>query len=320
MPSLRASLIRRVLRWRRGLIAEDAPVERFRAEAGLGDRFYRGPRGVQVLPLLAGEARAEWIIPPAAPQRPVILYVHGGGWIMGLDNIHRRMIARLARAASGRALAVDYRLAPEHPFPAALEDCVAAYRWLLDTGIPPEEVVIAGDSAGGNLTLATLIALRDGGDLLPAAALCISPLTDLTGTGETFQQTTDAALLAGFVVTAIDAYAGGHDVRDPLLSPLDADLSGLPPLLIQVGGDEILLSDAVGFAGKARAAGVEVDLGVWAHMWHVWHVFAPFLPEAEAALNAMGAFAREHAGSRGQPQERPKEMGVVPRSSPLISG
>jgi monoterpene epsilon-lactone hydrolase len=302
------------------MLAEDSPVVRLRAEGRLGDRFFRRPRGAQVVKLSADEPPAEWIIPHAAPQRPVILHLHGGGWIMPLDNIHRRKIARLSRAAGARALAVDYRLAPEHPFPAALEDCLSAYHWLLDGGIPPQDIVIAGDSAGGNLTLTTLLALRNRGDPLPAAGVCVSPLTDLTGTGESFQRTSDAVLLPGFVRTAIRAYAGGHDLHDPLLSPLFADLKGLPPLLIQVGADEILRSDAEGFAEKARAAGVEVDLTVWPGMWHVWHVFAPYLPEAEKAVNLIAAFIRERVGSRGQPQGNPREMGIIPRSSPLISG
>jgi acetyl esterase/lipase len=205
---------------------------------------------------------------------------------------------------------VDYRLAPEHPFPAALEDCLAAYRWLLGTGISPLDIVIAGDSAGGNLTLTTLLSLRDAGDPLPAAAVCIAPMTDLEGTGESFRTKDDPALTAEFALKVARHYAGDHDLRLPLLSPYHGDLRGLPPLLIQVGGDEILLSDATRLADDARAAGVEVHLAVWPKMWHVWHVFAPSLPEARRAIDDIGAFIRSATSSKTHPSGRGQETGV----------
>jgi epsilon-lactone hydrolase len=173
---------------------------------------------------------------------------------MGWSNLHRRMVAYICQAAACRALAVDYRLAPEHPFPAALEDCLAAYRWLLKNGTSPQNLVITGDSAGGNLTLTTLLALRDAGDPLPAAAVSISPMTDLVGTGESFRTRHDPTLAVKFALTMARHYAGDHDLRLPLLSPHYGDLRGLPPLLIHVGEDEILLSDATRLTDKARAA------------------------------------------------------------------
>jgi acetyl esterase/lipase len=203
-------------------------------------------------------------------------------------------------------LAVDYRLAPEHPFPAALDDCLTAYIWLLTEGTSPREIVIAGDSAGGNLTLATLLALHDAREPLPAAAVCISPVTDFEGTGETFRTNKDPVLTAEFALAVRRHYAGGQDPKVPLLSPLHADLHDLPPLLLHAGGDEILLSDSTRFADKARASGVAVTLSIWPRMWHVWHLFAPFLPEAREAVGAIGAFVRERL-SRAEAGDRVHE-------------
>jgi acetyl esterase/lipase len=222
----------------------------------------------------------------------VILYLHGGGWTLGWSGVHRRLVAYLCRAAACRALVADYRLAPEYPFPAALEDCLTVYRWLLKSGTAPGDIVIAGDSAGGNLTLATLLSLRDAAEPLPAAAVCVSPMTDLLGTGASFRTNKDPVVTAEFALMMARHYAGAQDPRSPLISPFYAELYGLPPLLIHVGGDEILLSDAEGFADKARAAGVDVRLVVWPRMWHVWHLL-PSLPEARQAIEAIGGFIRE---------------------------
>src|SRR5215471_10825800 len=166
MPSLRSRGLRLILDLRRALFDWEAPLERYRALMKHQERFFKPPRDVVIRPVMAGEVPGEWLVPPHASARSVILYLHGGAWTLGWTNIHRRMVAHLCRAAGSRALAVDYRLAPEHPFPAALEDCLGAYRWLLKSGTLPGEIVIAGDSAGGNLTLATLLSLRDAGDPL----------------------------------------------------------------------------------------------------------------------------------------------------------
>jgi acetyl esterase/lipase len=282
---------------RRALFDWDAPLERFRAQIEREGRFFKPPRDVDVRPVVAGDLTAEWLIPPEASPRSVMLYLHGGAWTLGWTNIHRRMVAHLCRAAACRALAVDYRLAPEHPFPAALEDCLGTYRWLLEGGSLPGDMVIAGDSAGGNLTLATLLTLRDAGDPLPAAAVCISPATDLEGTGESFGTKKDPVQTPEFFRAMVRHYAGGQDLRSPLLSPHYGDLRGLPPLLIHAGGDEMLLSDATRLADKARTAGVDVSLVVWPRMWHVWHLLAPWLPEAREAIDAIGAFVRERLTS-----------------------
>jgi acetyl esterase/lipase len=292
MNSLQCLGLRLILKVRRAFIDWEAPVERFRAMVRRSEPHFKLPRDVDVKPAVTDGVPGEWLIPRDASPRPVLLYLHGGGWTLGWNQIHRRMVAHLCRAAAIRALAVDYRLAPEHPFPAALEDCRAAYRRLLKDGTAPGDIVIAGDSAGGNLTLAMLLALRDAGDPLPAAAVCISPMTDLEGTGESFRTKKDPALTAEFALLMARHYAGEQDPRLPLLSPYHGDLRGLPPLLIHVGGDEILLSDATRFADKARAAGVDVSLAVWPKLWHVWHFFAPSLPEARRAIDAIAAFIR----------------------------
>jgi len=207
------------------------------------------------------------------------------------------MLGHLCQAAACRALAVDYRLAPEAPFPAALEDCLTAYRWLLKTGTPADQIVIAGDSAGGNLTLTTMMALRDAGDPMPAGSVCISPMTDLACTGESFNTRKDALLTPKQARDFARYYAGEQDPRLPLISPCYGDLSGLPPLLIHAGGDETLLSDAQRLADRARAAGVDVRLDIWPHLWHVWHVYTPFMPEARQAVEAIGAFVRTRVKS-----------------------
>ena len=296
MPSLRSRGLRLILDLRRALFDWEAPLERYRALMKHQERFFKPPRDVVIQPVMAGEVPGEWLVPPHASTQSVILYLHGGAWTLGWTNIHRRMVAYLCRAAGSRALAVDYRLAPEHPFPAPLEDCLSAYRWLLKNGTLPQDIVMAGDSAGGNLTLATLISLRDAGDPLPAAAVCISPATDLEGTGESFRTKKDPTQTPEFVLAMIRHYAGGQDLRSPLISPLYGDLRGLPPLLVHAGSDEMLLSDATRLADAAKAAGVEVDLVVWPSMWHVWHLLAPSLPEARQAIEAVGAFIREHLG------------------------
>jgi len=259
------------------------------------------PHGTICQPASADGVPVEWIQPGKDSSANVLLYLHGGAWTLGWTNSHRALAGHICRAAGCRALAVDYRLAPEHPFPAALEDCVTAYRWLLKTGHAPEKIVIAGDSAGGNLTLTSLMTLRDEGDPLPAAAVCLSPVTDLEGTGETFATSHDAGLTAGFVRAMIQHYAGEQDLRNPLLSPHYGSLHAFPPLLIQVGEDELLLCDATRLADQARSAGVDVRLVIWPDMWHVWQIFTPYLPEAKQAVNQIGAFIKGRLSPGAEP-------------------
>ena len=253
------------------------------------------PDGIGCEPVTAGGVPAAWIDAPGVRRDAVMLYLHGGAYCIGSILSHRAHVARLAEACGLRALLLDYRLAPEHPFPAAVEDAVAAYRWLLERGTSPRRLVVAGDSAGGGLTLATLVALRDRGVPLPAAGVCISPWTDLALSGATMESraAVDPLCQRATLGRAAAAYLGARDARTPLASPLYADLHGLPPLLIHVGDAETLLDDATRLAERARAAGVEVTSEVWDDMIHVFHVFAPLLPEATQALAKIGRFVRE---------------------------
>ena len=254
---------------------------------------------VRYEPVDAGGVPGEWIAAPGAEPERVIYYLHGGGYVMGSISTHRELISRLSRAARARALAIDYRLAPEHPFPAAVEDATTAYRWLLSTGVDAAQTVIAGDSAGGGLTVATLVALRDAGEPLPAAAVCLSPWVDLEGLGESM--TTKAAVDPMVSRDGLDkiarAYLGDADPRTPLAAPLHADLTGLPPLLIHVGTAETLLDDAIRLAERAKSAGVKVVLEPWDDMIHVWQLFASMLPEGQQAIDRIGEFIRERTGA-----------------------
>jgi acetyl esterase/lipase len=255
------------------------------------------PADVRVQPVDAGGVRAEWIEAPGTERGRVVLWLHGGGYILGTLPTYRDLTGRVARAARARCLVIDYRLAPEHPFPAAVEDATAAYRWLLRQGVDPRRLVIAGDSAGGGLTLGTCVALRAAGDPLPAALVCISPLTDLEATGNSVKSADDPLIKGGPAALQgmSRAYVPAGDLRDPRASPLHADFAGFPPLLIQVGTREALLDDSTRVAEKARAAGVEVSLEKGEGLIHVWPLFAPGAPESIAALESLGAFARRHA-------------------------
>jgi monoterpene epsilon-lactone hydrolase len=254
------------------------------------------PADVQREPTTAGGVPAEWVMAPGAAADRAVLYLHGGGYVIGSITTHRDLAARLSRAAAARVLVLGYRLAPEHPYPAALEDAVAAYRQLLDEGLAPERTVIAGDSAGGGLAVATLVALRDAGAPLPAAGVCISPWTDLALTGESLvsRAAADPIVNRPLLEMMVAAYLGTADPRTPGASPLYADLTGLPPLLIQVGTAEAIYDDAARLAERARAAGVDVTFEPWEEMIHVWHGFAAMLPEGQQAIARIGAYVQEH--------------------------
>jgi epsilon-lactone hydrolase len=253
-----------------------------------------GVKVVTIKPVQGPEVAGEWLEPPAAREHAALLYLHGGGYVIGSPRSHRHLAAALARAAGAATLLPDYRLAPEHPFPAAIDDAVAAYRWLLERGALPERTVIAGDSAGGGLTVATLLALRDRGLPSPAAGICISPWVDLTCTAPSYasKAASDPIVTGEGVGLMAQAYLGVTDPKTPLASPLFADLTGLPPLLVQVGSEEVLLDDAVGLAERAKAAGVAATLEVWPDMIHVWHWFFPMLDEGQRAIDGAGTFVR----------------------------
>ena len=244
----------------------------------------------------AGGVDGEWIVPADAPTDKAILYFHGGGFRLGSVASHRDLIARIAIASGCRVLAIDYRLAPEHRFPAALEDAVAAYAWLRGQGLKPRDIALAGDSAGGNLVLTAMLWLRDRGEPLPAAGVLMSPWTDLAATGASYESraAADPIHQRSMILALAKEYLGeGGDPRDPLASPLYADLSGLPPLLIHAGDRETVRDDATMLAEKARTAGVETELQVWDGMIHVFQMF-PEIPQARQAIAAIAAFLRRH--------------------------
>jgi acetyl esterase/lipase len=245
----------------------------------------------------ADGVEAEWVSAPDAEAGRAVLYLHGGGYVIGSINTHRSLAARLARASRARVLVIDYRLAPEHPHPVAVDDSVTAYRWMLAQGLKPARIVVAGDSAGGGLTVATLVAIRDAKVPLPAAGACLSPWVDLEGVGEsmTTKADVDPIVQKAGLLRMAEAYLAGKDPRTPLAAPLYADLSGLPPLLIQVGTAETLLDDASRLAERARKAGVTVSYEPWEDMIHVWHLFAPMLDEGQQAIDRIGEFVRKQA-------------------------
>jgi len=237
---------------------------------------------------------AEWSLAPGSDPARVLLFFHGGGYCSGSITSHRGMVTAVGRAAGVRTLAVGYRLAPEHPFPAALDDALTAYRFLVDRQVAPEKIAIGGDSAGGGLSLAAMTRLRDAGTPLPGCAWLVSPWVDLQMTGASLmaKASVDPLIQKPYLEELAAAYLAGTDPADPRVSPLHADLTGLPPLLIQVGSAETLLDDAVRIARRAGAADVPVSLEVWPHMIHAWHLWAAQLEDGRRAIAAAGAFIR----------------------------
>jgi len=277
-------------------VPRDAPWSEQRAGLERLATMVPPPADVRYTPVDAGGVAAEWVDPPGVSSERAVLYLHGGGYCIGSIQTHRQLAADVARAAGARTLLIDYRLGPEHPFPAAVEDATRAYRFLLSGGVRAARSAIAGDSAGGGLTVATLLSLRDAGEPLPASAACLSGWFDLSMSGASMQTkaAVDPMVQRENLARYAAAYLGGADARTPLASPLFADLAGLPPLLVQVGTAETLLDDSTVFAERARAAGVEVSVEVWDDMIHVWHAFGFLLPEARQAIERIGAFLRQH--------------------------
>lgn len=251
--------------------------------------------GIRSEPADVSGINAEWLIPDAASDDRALLYLHGGAYVLGSIDSHRGIASHIAIAAGCRVLLVDYRLAPENKFPAALDDAVAAYRWLLAQGYMPERIAIAGDSAGGGLTAATLVSLRDSGNPLPAAGIMLSPWADLQLTGESCKSVgrRDPMISVKGLRKGALGYAGRQSLREPLISPIYADLKGLPPLYIQVGTCEILLDDSRRLAEKAMSDGVDVELYVCDGMFHVYQVFSPLVPESRDAIDKLGAFYKK---------------------------
>ena len=292
MPDAEIEAIRKILE---ANPRPDGLRERRQRLDALGEQ-YPLPTDVRVETADANGVNAEWTSTEEANPQSVIMYLHGGGYIAGSLKSHRHMVAQAGREARSRTMALDYRLAPEHPFPAAVEDAIAGYRFLLSRGFPATRIAIAGDSAGGGLAIALLVSLRDAGLPLPACAWCVSPWVDLEGTGAsmTAKATVDPMVQQAYLVELAAAYLGGAHPRAPLAAPLYADLKGLPPILIQVGSAETLLDDAVRLAGAAGSADVRVRLEVWPDMIHVWHLFYQQVAAGRRALAEAGAFIRSN--------------------------
>ncbi|MDI9583917.1 MAG: alpha/beta hydrolase [Acidobacteriota bacterium] len=250
---------------------------------------------VECLPADAHGVPGQWVLAPGADPDLRLLYLHGGGFVSGCSVFYLPLAAHISAAANCSVFLPDYRLAPEHPYPAGLEDCIQAYLWLRDTGpsgpAPVRSIFISGDSAGGNLTLAVLLALRDRGLPLPQAGILLSPFADLTLSGDSIrsQAELDPIMHPKCLPDFVSLYADESELRDPLASPVFGDYTGLPPLLIQVGEFEVIRDDSVMVADRARACGVDVALEVWEGMFHVFQSHDPLLPEAREAIDRIAA-------------------------------
>jgi acetyl esterase/lipase len=275
---------------------EKASILQFRQECEKGARrFGKIPAGIEVTPVTIDGIDAEWILPSQTPKDKVIFFFHGGGYVSGSCSDNRIHVTKFVKGSNVGALLFEYRLAPEHPFPAALDDSVKAYRWLLARDVLPSDIVFAGVSAGGGLCLATLLALKDQGIPLPSAAVAVSPWTDLKCSGESYRTNAKKCLSPeGSSAAFSKHYVGDHDPGDPWISPIYGDLHGLPPMLIYVAGSEILYDDSVSFAQKAKDAGVDVTLRVGEGLFHCFPLCAPLFPEATHAMDDIYRFIKMH--------------------------
>jgi epsilon-lactone hydrolase len=298
MASEQAEAINEQLRQVAGSIDPSMELAELRAVYGDFAALTGHPEGVTWTDVDAGGVPAIWATPAAGSDDRVVQYVHGGGYVIGAAEYYRKLTGHLANAIGCRVLNVDYRLAPEHPHPAPVEDSTAAYRWLLEQGIASGHIAIAGDSAGGGLTVATLLSIRAAGLPMPAAAMPLSPWVDLEGTGDSMTSRADRDCLvhADMLKGMADAFLQGQDRRDPLAAPLHADLSGLCALYIQVGDDETLLDDSIRLAERARGAGVDCRLDVFPEMQHVFQLAAGNMPEADEAIARLAGWVRPRLG------------------------
>ena len=296
---MRAKAVRAVTgAWFRTVDAENSDVQRMRGLWHFLANVLWTASGVTIERREIEGLAAEWFTPKDPADNKILLYLHGGAYIMGNCATHRQLVSYLSRECGLRAVLPEYRLAPEHPYPAAIDDALAVYRSLLEQGFSAEEIVVAGDSAGGGLTMALLLSLRDAGEPLPAAAVLFSPWLDLTSSGESMA--TRASRDPWFrpedmpVISAY--YCKPEEMALPRVSPVFADVTGLPPIYIQVGDDEILLSDSTRIAKSIEAAGGDVTIEVWRNMWHVFQVFVHQMPESRQAIQRVAPFVREKLG------------------------
>ncbi|KQQ06702.1 alpha/beta hydrolase [Methylobacterium sp. Leaf121] len=276
----------------------DLAERRARVDALAAD--YALPPDVRVEPIDAHGVPAEWTSTPTADGERVILFLHGGGYVSGSLKSHRHMVAQAGREARARTLALGYRLAPEHPFPAALDDALTGYRFLLASGIAPARIALAGESAGGGLALATALSLREAGLPLPGCLWLSSPWVDLALTGASMESKAAVDPLLGrtYLSELASLYLNGADALGPLVSPINADLAGLPPMLIQVGSAETLLDDSVRLAAVAGATDIAVHLEIWPHMIHAWHLFYQDVADGRRSLASAGSFIESRLDGR----------------------
>jgi epsilon-lactone hydrolase len=299
MPSAEHEMVADLLRAARAdEPPEGLPLELSRANMDQLADILPMPADVDVTAADVGGVAAEWVVAAGADDDRALLYLHGGAYTRGSVRSHRSFCGRLSVDTKARVLALDYRLAPEHPYPAAVDDATAGYRWLLDEGFDPQRLVVAGDSAGGGLTAALLLALGAEGDPRPAGAVLLSPWVDLTMSGASMEERAaeDPICSPGSLARSAAWYAGGEDPACPLISPLFGDLTGLPPLLVLVGTAEVLLDDSLRFAAAADAVGVDLTLVVEAGLLHVWPLF-PGVPESDAAVAQIGEWVRKRTAA-----------------------
>lgn len=304
MPSLRSRLLRAYLKYRSAKYDISAPIATRRELLNrVGERFPL-PRNLICSKTKVGAVPCEWLSFPNVPDNKLLLYIHGGGYVSGSPRSHRHLVASLAKQSDIPALLIDYRLAPEHPFPAGLSDVLTVYKTLLAEGFSAENIIIAGDSAGGGMSLSLLLSLRSEDLPLPKAAVLLSPWTDLTISGASIKnrQHCDPYLRRDAIDRFVKYYCQASSPGHPLISPLFADLQGLPPLFIQAGNDEILLDDSVRLAENARAAGVTVEITIWPHMWHVWQFFIHLLPESRRANQDIVKFIKDTFNQETEPK------------------
>lgn len=299
MPSFRALFTRFLLRHSVGRMYRRAgrSIPRLRKLDEVLIRGQRPPKGTSVTPVTLNGLSGEWVLGPGAESDAAILHLHGGAFVTGSPAAYRELTARISAAAGVAVLSLGYRLAPEHPFPAAIEDAVLAYRWLLGQGYSASRLVLGGESSGGGLALQALLEIKAAGVPLPVAAFFLSPVTDwvnLDGDSYTTRCALDPLLSVSQCRFTASLYVVDHPRETPLFRPTEMDLTGLPPMWIHVGDHEVLLSDAERLAQRATLAGVEVDFKVWPGLWHVFQSSARLVPEAKDSIRELGRFVREH--------------------------
>ncbi|RLA26457.1 MAG: alpha/beta hydrolase [Gammaproteobacteria bacterium] len=305
MISLRGRVIRFMTKQFFKRIKPDSDIDKLRIEFEEIGTKLRPAEGVQVRHAKIAGIDCDWLVPEGCDGAPILYYLHGGAYVMGSPKTHRRMVSHIIRRAGMRALLPDYRLAPENQFPASLEDSTNVYRALIEAGTDPERMAIGGDSAGGNLAMATLLALRDAGDPLPATCFLLSPWLDLAAQGETHESRADYDpwFRPEDMSEVVKKYCSEFDLKNPLVSPVYADAANLPPTLIQVGDHEILLSDSTRLADNIEKSGGDVTLQVWPDMWHVFQFFIGQMPESKKAIKGIAEYLQKQFGAQAVVQE-----------------